>query len=71
MEGLKGTAIRSAVRNPSCPQAPVFARDSTAPGTGKGLLLQVAQATTTHNGMNHPLSRTRTGVSPSQPEDDG
>ena len=24
MEGLKGTAIRSAVRNPSCPQAPVL-----------------------------------------------
>ena len=24
MEGLKGTAIRSAVRDPSCPQAPVF-----------------------------------------------
>jgi len=26
MEGLKGTAIRSAVRDPSCPQAPVCAR---------------------------------------------
>ena len=26
MEGLRGTAIRSAVRDPSCPQAPVFAR---------------------------------------------
>ena len=41
----------SAVRDPSCPQAPVF------PGTRRppvevGLLLQVAQATTTHSGMN-------------------
>ena len=26
MEGLRGTAIRSAVRDPSCPQAPVLAR---------------------------------------------
>jgi len=26
MEGLEGTAIRWAVRDPSCPQAPVLAR---------------------------------------------
>jgi len=26
MEGLKGTAIRLAVRDPGCPQAPVLAR---------------------------------------------
>jgi hypothetical protein len=47
MEGLKGTAIRSAVRDPGCPQAPVLAQDSAAPGAGEGFLLQVAQVTTT------------------------
>jgi hypothetical protein len=39
MEGLKGTAIRSAVRDPSCPQAPVFGVARRGSGRGEGLLL--------------------------------
>ena len=39
MEGLKGTAIRSAVRDPSCPQAPVFGGARRGSGRGEGLLL--------------------------------
>jgi len=31
MEGLKGTAIRLAVRDPGCPQAPVLARARRLP----------------------------------------
>ena len=47
MEGLRGTAIRLAVRDPSCPQAPVLARAWRLPVRVRGLLLQVAQDTTT------------------------
>src|SRR5579859_6907577 len=46
MEGLAGTAIRPAVRVPSCPQAPVLGRAQRS-ASGEGLLLRVAQATTT------------------------
>ena len=52
MEGLKGTAIRLAVRDPSCPQAPVLPGARRHPAHGEGLLLRVAQATTTHTGTN-------------------
>src|SRR6516162_8767401 len=52
MEGLKGTAIRSAVRDPGSPQAPVPARARRLPALMKGLLLRVAQATTTHTGSS-------------------
>jgi hypothetical protein len=51
MEGLEGTAIRSAVRDPSCPQAPVWPRAGGS-GSGEGLLPRVAQATTTPTGTN-------------------
>ena len=36
MEGLWGTAIRSAVRDPSCPQAPVLPRARRHPGLVRG-----------------------------------
>jgi hypothetical protein len=36
MEGLKGTAIRLAVRDPGCPQAPVFARARRHPALKRG-----------------------------------
>lgn len=48
MEGLKGTAIRLAVRDPGCPRAPVLARARRLPALIKGLLPRMAQATTTH-----------------------
>jgi hypothetical protein len=47
MEGLCGTAIRLAVRDPSCPQGPGPARNSKAPVGVRGLILQVAAATIT------------------------
>src|SRR4029077_15825569 len=52
MEGLTGTAIRSAVRNPGCPQAPVLDRARRHLAVVRGLLLRAAQATTTHTGTN-------------------
>ena len=55
MEGLRGTAIRLAVRDPSCPQGPGLAQGSAAPGAGEGLLLRVAQATTTHTGPDSAI----------------
>jgi hypothetical protein len=36
MEGLKGTAIRLAVRDPGCPQAPVLARARRLPALMRG-----------------------------------
>ena len=54
MEGLKGTAIRLAVRDPGCPRAPVLARARRLLALMKGLLPQVAQATTTHYGHELP-----------------
>src|SRR5215470_11508606 len=48
MEGLSGTAIRSAVRDPSCPQGPGPAESSTALVGVRGLILRVAATTTTH-----------------------
>jgi hypothetical protein len=39
MEGLEGTAIRLAVRDPSCPQAPIFGGAQRGSGRGEGLLL--------------------------------
>src|SRR5260370_31689752 len=36
MEGLKGTAIRSAVRNPGCPQAPVLSGARRHPAMARG-----------------------------------
>jgi hypothetical protein len=47
MEGLTGTAIRSAVRDPSCPQGPGPAKNSMALAGIRGLILQVAKAATT------------------------
>jgi hypothetical protein len=47
MEGLKGTAIRLAVRDLSCPQDPGPGCSSAAPVSVRGPILRVAQATTT------------------------
>jgi hypothetical protein len=47
MEGLAGTAIRSAVRDLGCPQGPGPGWSSVAPVSVRGLILRVAQATTT------------------------
>jgi hypothetical protein len=55
MEGLKGTAIRLAVRDPRLPAGPGPYQGSAAPGPDEGLLLRVAQATTTHTGSNDAL----------------
>ena len=72
MEGLaRHRAIRSAVRDPSCPQAPVLPRARRPLGAGKGLLLRVARPTTTHTAANRgfragsPACRGRSG-SPSR-----
>jgi len=67
MEGLNGTAIRSAVRDPSCPQAPVLPRAQRLRVLVKGLLLRVARPTTTHTAANRgfragaPACRGRSG----------
>jgi hypothetical protein len=56
-------AIRLAVRDLSCLQAPVWARAREAPGTGEGLLLQVARDTTIHNGAGAQMPGCGSGVS--------
>ncbi len=51
-KGSRAPPIRSAVCDPGCPQAPVPARARRLPALMRGLLLQMAQATTTHTGTN-------------------
>jgi hypothetical protein len=58
--GLKGTAIRLAVRDPSCLQAPVL-RELGGCGTGEELLLPVAQVTTTNTGIQRRMSADELG----------
>ena len=51
MEGLKGTAIRLAVRDPAA-RGPRSWLELGGSGRGEGFLPRVAQATTTHTGTN-------------------
>ncbi len=65
MEGLWGTAIRLAVRDPSSPQAPLFAEYGGTLGA-KGWFLQAAQDTTTFTLMAaHPRCRGVSRCAPS------
>jgi hypothetical protein len=69
MEGLAGTAIRSAVRDLSCPQGPGPGQNSKAPGRVRGLVLRVARATTTHTGPHRPSRGPGRRVAPARRRD--